>query len=541
MEQVPWQRRLVTQAMALQLAVIGLVLLAVSFAFSRTSEDALREQYGLRAMAVAESVAEVPEIRELLDEGTISPRTQEIAESVRLRTGVSFVVVTDIQGVRHSHPKPERIGQVVSTDPSRALAGISDWYVQTGTLGPSVRGKVPVWDPSGEEVVGIVSVGVLTGEVSDAVRSQLGGLLLAASGAFGFGAMAAYVAARMIRRQTLGLEPPEIAALYEHRDGMLQALHEGVLAVDENRVVTLVNAEATTMIGLEPDSAGLSLDDHDHLADLLSLADGPGPQVDVPLQIGGQLLLVTAAPIAIRGRRQGAVFTFRDRTELQGLVSELESAQSLVDALRAQAHEHSNDLHTISGLIELGRHEDVLSVVTDYSAVERSMADLYRNRSGADSLIVATLLAKTAVAAERQIRLHSHIGDLPQIEVAVSRDLVTIIGNLVDNAIDQLSVSAVGGGEIEVAIWSADGDVRIDVSDSGAGIAPEAIDRIFDSGFTTKDSAGHEGLGLAFVKELVERHDGSIKVDSEVGSGSLFSVSVTMTPFAPEREVLADA
>ena len=529
MGRTPWHRRLVTQAMALQLAVIALVLMAVSVAFAGTSQSVLEEQYGLRATAVAGSMAEMPEVQELLASRTLPPRTQEIAEAVRLRTGVAFVVVTDVNGIRHSHPKPERIGQPVSTDPGRALAGISDWYVETGTLGPSVRGKVPIWDPTGEEVIGIVSVGILTGEVSQAVRSRLSGLLLVASGVFAVGALAAYVAARTIRRQTLGLEPPEIAALYEHREGMLQALHEGVLAVDENRVVTLVNDEAATMLDLDADSTGQQLSDRPDLAELLRLSEGAGSHVDVPLQIGTHTLLVTTAPITIRHKRQGAVYTFRDRTELAGLVSELESAQGLVDALRAQAHEHSNDLHTIAGLIELGRHEDVRSVVSNHSESERALADLYSSRSGSDSLIVASLLAKTALASERNIRLRTHLGDLPQTKVSVARDLVTIIGNLVDNAIDHLSTTPLGGGEIEIAVWEHTGEIHIEVSDSGDGMTPEVLDQIFESGFTTKDSRSHEGLGLALVDALVRRHRGTISVDSEPGSGTLFSVRLAVS------------
>lgn len=521
--------------MALQLTVIALVLLAVSVAFARTSQDALEEQYGLRATSVAESVAEIPEVRALLEARVISPRTQQIAEAVRLRTGVSFVVITDVSGVRHSHPNPERIGQPVSTDPGRALAGISDWYVQTGTLGASVRGKVPVWDSTGEEVIGIVSVGVLTGEVSDAVRDRLGGLLLVASGVFALGAVAAYIAARTIRRQTLGLEPPEIAALYEHRDGMLRSLHEGVLAVDENGTVTLVNDEAATMLSLGPGSAGRTLDERPDLAELWALSKGSASQVDVPLQVGTEMLLVTTAPITIRGKRHGAVYTFRDRTELRGLVSELESAQGLVEALRAQAHEHSNNLHTISGLIELGRHDDVISIVMDHSAAERAIADLYASRSGGDSLVVASLLAKAAIAAERDIKLRTHIGDLPQTEIGVSRDLMTVVGNLVDNAIDHLSDTAIGGGEIEIAVWHDGGVVRIDVSDSGDGIPAEDLDQIFQSGYTTKNPRSHDGLGLALVDELVRRYHGTISVDSEPGSGTLFSVTLLL---ADEQELI---
>jgi two-component system CitB family sensor kinase len=515
--------------MALQLAVIAVVLLVISLAFARTGQAALEEQYGLRAQAVAESVAEIPDVRKLVASEVISPDLQKVAEAVRLRTDVDFVVITDADGIRHSHPNNERIGHMVSTDPGPALAGVSDWYVQTGTLGRSVRGKVPIWDTTGEVVVGIVSVGVLTGEVTQTLRNRLSGLLLAAGGAFAAGAVAAYLGARRIRRQTLGLEPPEIAALYEHRDGLLRALHEGVLAVDRDCYVTLVNDEAAAMLDLSDESAGQSLREREGLEPLLELVELGTAQVDVPLQIGTQTLLVTCAPITIRNRREGAVFTLRDRTELQGLVSELESAQGLVEALRAQAHEHSNNLHTISGLIEMGRHDEVLSVVSDHSAAQRELAGLYDDRGGADSLIIASLLAKAAIAGERDVRLRTHVGDLPKTEIHLSRDLVTVIGNLVDNAVDHLSQTTVAGGEVEIAIWYEGDAIRIDVSDSGDGIEPGDLEAIFERGFTTKDPRSHDGLGLALVSDVVRAHGGSISVDSEMGSGTLFSVEVPVT------------
>ncbi len=514
--------------MVLQLAVIAFVLMIVSLAVSRFEQAALEEQYGLRAQAVAESVAEITEVRRLVAGDHISPKMQATAESIRLRTGVDFVVITDVDGIRHSHPNPERIGARVSTDPGRALAGISDWYVETGTLGPSVRGKVPIWDETGEDVVGIVSVGVLTGEVSDSLRELRSGLLAAAGLAFGAGAIAAYFGARRIRRQTLGLEPPEIAALYEHRDGLLRALHEGVLSLDDDGVVVLANSVATTMLRIDTADLGTRLENRPDLAPLLALGEIPTYQVDVPLDIAGQMLLVTIAPLTIRGRHRGAVYTFRDRTELQGLVSELESAQGLIDALRAQAHEHSNKLHTISGLIELGRLEDVLDIVDDHSMAERAIGDLYNAGSGSDALIVAALLAKAAVAGERNVLLRTHIGELGHTEVRVSRDIVTIVGNLIDNAVDHLTEGRVGGGEIEIGVWSEDGTVRIDVSDSGDGIDPEVLDQIFESGYTTKDRRSHEGLGLVLVKDLVDRYNGTITVDSEAGSGTLFSVTLDL-------------
>ena len=526
MKKTPWHQRIVTQAMSLQLAVVAVVLLVVSAAFARVGESALREQYGLRAQMVAESVAEAPEVRSAIASGQIQPEVQIFAEGVRRRTNVSFVVVADASGVRHSHPKPERIGQVVSTDPGPALVGISDWYVQTGTLGESVRGKVPVWDPTGEEVVGIVSVGVLTGEVSETVRDGLAGILLVAGLAFAAGAVAAYFAARRIRSQMLGLEPPEIAALYEHRDGLLQALHEGVLAIDRDGVVTLLNGHAGRLLAIRPEAVGEQLTGRLDLQPLLDLAQADAPLVDVPLQIGNETLLVTTAPVIIRGRSEGAVFTVRDRTELRALVSELESAQGLIDALRAQAHEHANNLHTISGLIELDRHSDVRSILEDHSIAQRHLTDLFSERTGGDSLIIASLLAKAAIAAERNIAIRTHLGDLPHVEVGVMRDLVTVVGNLVDNAIDHLSEQEIGQGEIEIAMWTDDAVLNIEVSDSGEGMDREILDNVFARGFTTKDPVSHDGLGLAIVSQLVQKYDGQVNVDSELGSGTLFSIQM---------------
>lgn len=535
MSGTPWHKRLVTQAMALQLLVIAVVLVITSVAFARTGQSALEEQYGLRAESIAESVAQIPDVRRLVEARELSPEVQEIAESVRERTEVTFVVVTDDQGIRYSHPTPERIGQMVSTDPGPALAGLSDWYVQTGTLGPSVRGKVPIWDVDNERVVGIVSVGILSGEVSETLQDRFAGLLLAGAVAFGAGAIAAYLGARRIRRQTLGLEPPEIARLFEHREVLLGSLHEGVLAVDKAGYVTLANSEAETMLDLASQPTNRPIAERDELGPLWALAESSSPQVDVPLQIGTQTLLATCVPITIRNRREGAVFTLRDRTELQGLVSELESAQGLIDALRAQAHEHSNSLHTIAGLIELGRHENVLAVISDHASSQRELADLYDHRGGADSLIVASLLAKAAGAGERDVRLRTHLGELPQTEVRFSRDLVTVVGNLVDNAVDHLSETQVSGGEVEIGIWYDEGAIRIDVSDSGEGIDPDLVNEIFQPGYTTKDTRSHDGLGLALVAQVVGDYGGTISVDTEEGSGTLFSVAI---PHTREQELV---
>ncbi len=214
MSDTPWFRRLFTQTLAFQLGITALVLVVAAIAFARQVQTTIEEQYGLRSLAVAESVAAMPIVRDNVADPDSPVLLQPVAEAVRAATDVSFVVIADVAGVRRTHPSPDRIGQVVSTDPSEALAGVSGIYTQTGTLGPSVRGKAPIFDQNGE-VVGLVSVGVLSVTVTEAFREDVPAVLLGSALAMALGAVGAWFLARRIRTQTLGLEPAEIAALLE--------------------------------------------------------------------------------------------------------------------------------------------------------------------------------------------------------------------------------------------------------------------------------------------------------------------------------------
>lgn len=514
---LPWFRRLFTQTLAFLLGIIALALVVAAFAFARQTQATLEEQYGLKALAVAESVAAMPIVKGNVADPDSATVLQPVAESVREAADVSFVVIADVNGIRRSHPNPERIGHRVSTDPSRALAGISDVYTQTGTLGPSVRGKVPIYGDDGD-IVGLVSVGTLTVTVAEAFRGELPAVLLGSGIAMMLGALGAWVLARRIRSQTQGLEPAEIAALYERREAMLLGIREGVIGLDPTGHLNLVNQEATRLLGVDEQSLGRPLIEVVPSSALERLVrDDTTEHRDIEMLIGDQTLLVNFMPVMVRNQRIGSVVTLRDRTELDGLLGELESVQGLVDALRAQAHEFANNLHTISGLIELGRTDDVLELISDQFATHQRLTSAY-GKQISDPLLVSLLLAKSAIATERGIGFTVESDDLADAELVGTRDLITILGNLVDNALDSVAGPRNTGGAVSVHFRRQDAALTISVSDNGSGIPLDVRASIFQEGFTTKGTHAHAGIGLALVTSAVTALGGTISVEHDNGT-----------------------
>jgi sensor histidine kinase regulating citrate/malate metabolism len=331
--------------------------------------------------------------------------------------------------------------------------------------------------------------------------------------------------ARRVKRQTLGLEPVEIRGLVEHREAMLTGIKEGVLGLDLDDRVTLVNAEAHRMLGLPDDCIGRTLTElgvEDRLLDVLT---GSAAQQDAVVFAGERILTLNRKPVAIRGTAVGSVTTMRDLTELRQLQQELGVTRQTTEALRAQAHEFANRLHTISGLLELEEYAEVLRYVKRLGSATQELAATVTERIDSPPL-AALLIAKSSVAAERGIRLHladtSRVGPLAD---DLAEDLATVVGNLVDNALD--AVGPLGGGEVDVLVREENGAVVVEVRDSGPGIAPELVEEVFTSGFTTKAAAGgYRGFGLALTRTLCVRRGGSVSVRND--DGAVFSARLPL-------------
>lgn len=518
---------LASRILALQLAIIlGALIIgaAVTIAIERAG---LNEKYEKRALNVAESVATMPSVLESLHDSDPSRTLQPLAEGMRKASGASFIVITGRDGTRYSHPNPALIGKKVDESPGSVLAGHTFVGVQQGTLGTSARGKAPIFDGTGR-VVGMVSVGFLEAGITNQLIDDLGKFALYLLVAVALGVGGSLLLARHLKRQTFGLEPEEIATLLEQREASLHGIREGTVATDLDGRVTLINDEARRLLRLPEGIEGRRLLDVLPPGRVRDVLSGEVTGADEVVLAADRVLVVSRMPVVVRGRTIGYVATFRDRTELESLVRELDSARSVSEALRAQAHDFSNRLHTIAGLIELGRLEEAMQLTTESSAVSQELTESLLERVG-DPVLGALLLGKSAVAAERGIQFRLSPDSRLDGDAGHPRDLITVVGNLIDNALDAVAASQNGSVRwVEVSIHQEAGDVVIKVHDSGPGIAVDHSEQIFSEGYTTKLAApgGRRGLGLALVKQVAARRGGEVTVVNQ--GGAMFTVRLPL-------------
>ncbi|MEU6477793.1 sensor histidine kinase [Streptomyces sp. NPDC047017] len=530
-------RRVFSQVLLMQLAIAAGVAVLATGLFLAPLGHQLDDQAMRRALAIAQTTAQDPQVARDLQ--NTAPRAdgpvQRTAERIRKATGAEYVVVMDLRGTRWSHADPRQIGEHVSTDPGAALAGRDVMQIDTGTLGRSARGKVPLYD-TGHRLVGAVSVGI----AYDSVRARLGhavpGLLAYAGGALAVGALAAWLVSRRVQRQTRDLAFSDIAGLLAEREAMLHGIREGVVALDRGGRVRLLNDEARRLLGIGDEAVGRSLDE--------TLGAGRTTDVLAGRVSGTDLLTVCGQRVLVANRMPtddgGAVATLRDRTELEQLGRELDSTRGLIDALRAQDHEHANRMHTLLGLLELEMYEDAVEfigeVVGDHRATAEQVTEKIR-----DPLLAALLVGKATVAAERGAALW--ISDrtwLPD-RLVDPRGLVTIVGNLVDNALD--AVAATPHARVEVELRTEGRTAVLRVCDTGPGVPAAQRGLVFTEGWSTKRPPAHgrRGIGLPLVRRLAERQGGSVTVGEARGGGAEFTVVLPEALAGPDLEPLGTA
>jgi two-component system, CitB family, sensor kinase len=523
-------RRLSTQILVLQLAIIVVVVgcgFVVSFLRARHNLD---QQAAQQSLAIAHVVAATPAITNAFSAPHPARIIEPLAERIRHATGAAFIVIANRQGIRYSHPDPREIGKSLLHDPGEpvtaVLAGQTQVGVQRGSLGRSMRAKVPLRDARGR-IVGLVSVGVLETTLGDAIVDELPGILIPSVLVLVFGALGVALIARRLGRQTFGLQVGEIANLVEQREAMLHAVREGAITVDASGHVTLLNDEAKRLLGLDDSALGKPIAEAVPDGRVREVLTGQIEGPDQVILAGDRVLVANRTPVEIRGRSIGAVVTLRDRTELDALVSELTEARDLAEALRAQEHDFQHRLHVISGLIELGRHDDAVQEINRASRLHQELAGSLVSGSS-DPTLAALLLGKASVASERGVKLHISAFQDVTDELRDVEGLAAMLGNLIDNAIDSAS-QAGAGGHVDISLIVESDDLVIRVHDSGNGINPALSEEIFRDGYTTKvarQGRHRRGLGLALVSQEVRRRGGSIAVENV--DGALFTVTIPL-------------
>ncbi|MEV5407441.1 sensor histidine kinase [Thermopolyspora sp. NPDC052614] len=506
----PRRWSLARQMLALQIAVVGVIVLGASVLAIAQARALLTEEAAAVARGVTISVAESPVVPEALGEANPSAVLQPYAERIRTRTGVDFITIMSPDGRRYTHPNPSRIGGRFLGNTGPALAGRTFTETYTGTLGPSVRAVAPVRDKDGR-IVALVSAGITVQKISEWLRGQLAWTGLIGLVGLGVGVAGAALVGARLRRQTHGLGPTELSRMYEYHEAILHAVREGLLLVDAGRRLTLCNDGARELLGLAADAEGRPVTELDlppSLAELLAAGTTRTDEIHVT---GDRVLLVSVSVVRAGSRSLGTVVTLRDHTELQALTSRLDAERGFADSLRSVAHESANRLHTVVSLVELGRTEQAVAFATQELKMAQRLTDKVVG-AVREPVLAALLLGKSAVAAERGVELVIE-GEIDDTGVE-ERELVTIVGNLIDNAID-----AAGSGpppqRVEVHLRADDAELVIRVADSGPGLDPTAAREAFRKGWTTKGDG--RGLGLALVGQAVRRLGGSVEVGHETG------------------------
>lgn len=536
-----WSRSLAGQFLAFQLVVVAIVLIAVAAVSVAQSTSEFREVRGLRMIAVAENMASTPIVRDRYSDPFADEfLAPEVDRAVAL-SGASLAEILGPDGTVRASSDPARIGAQTDLGPSRADEGRA-WFGDAEVDGMhSLIGQVPILSSDGDVLaVASVSEGYPSLWQSFAGAGErlvvylgLGALL---------GMAASWLLSRRIKRHTRGLEVAEIAGLADHREALLHSIREGVVAVNPDGVITVLNDSAQDLLGIGADAVGRRADEvglEQAVVDfLLSQANNPNgngaDENDVVIATRSRVLALNRRAANSQGRRIGTVTTMRDSTELAALQAQLSSHRSVTDTLRAQTHEFANQLHTISGLVQLGEFDAVHELVGTLTRRRAEINDAVTQRVS-DPAVAALLIAKTSLAGESGVTLtldeDSRLRALPP---ALATDVITVLGNLIDNAVD----ASVGSASARVTVRIEDTDgLLIAVTDSGPGVPLALRESVFARGVTSKpDGAGgpaeKRGIGLALVRLVTAQHGGHAQIGDAPGGGASFVVRLPASALA---------
>lgn len=517
------------QLLLLQTLIVVLVVAVVAGVSLVQTDADFRSDESRRMRGTAESLAAEGVVRTAAAQAGDAQRRAALEgalwarlEQRRVSVDASYVMVLDAEGVPLSTPvRPGEPDDTALRDDVRRGATWAGTGQRFGRR--TIEAQAAVFGGGSEstgragQLLGYVVVGRYYPSRLEVIGTAAPSVFLYLALAGAIGVAGSLLLARRVKRQTLGLEPPEIAALVEQREAMLHGVREGVVGVDLGGTVAFANDEAAELLALDSEVIGRGVDDLGVAPEVAAVLRGEATGRDRVVAVGQRLLVLNSRPVRVRGRQTGWVTSMRDRTQLLELQQELADAEAGTDTLRAQVHEFRNRLHAMAGMAELGRYDDLRDFVQEViSRLDGRMAAV--SGSVEDPAVAALLVAKASRADELGVEFVVSDGScLRQHDPALSADLVTVVGNLVDNAFD-----AVPRGQGRVAVdLHDDGDrIVVQVRDTGAGFGDEELAHVFEMGWTTKgddDGTGH-GFGLALTRMACRRHGGDVSIEYDDGA-----------------------
>jgi two-component system CitB family sensor kinase len=520
---------------ALQTSLIGL------FAWIFLTHS-LSDQIGEKALKVAQTIAAMPSVISAVKQRDII-FLNELATALADTNQALFIVIGDKHGLRLAHPNEQKIGLSMADDDgddnSEALIDGRGYISKAkGSLGPSMRGKSPVRDSNGRNIVGVISVGYSLDQVDAVIDQYRNVLFVVISLMIASSIVIAVIIASRFKKAIFGLEPEQISQLFEEQTATLQSIHEGVIAINHEGIITTLNKKAIETLALDKLSLGQHISRILPDSGMVDIINTGAPQFDIEVWLNGRAMIVNRIPLKTDTKIIGVVSSFRPKNELDRISKKLSRIQTLADSLRSQAHEYSNKLHTISGLIQLGALDEALAVIGSETAVHQALIRQLMDTIE-EPLISGCILGKYSRAREmglslnvdRESQLGAFSDHIPKEQV------VSCLGNLIDNALEATLAHAGSGGEVSISMTDIGDDFIFEVEDQGGGIKTEERDQLFEKGYSSKSDNNH-GLGLYLIKQLIGEWGGNITIDSEFDKSSRFTLYLPKSSRVRARELL---
>lgn len=481
---------------------------------------------------IAKLFATNKQVKEALIQNKQNPDIQKLSLEATKLSSMDFIVVLDRDLIRLSHPNPDVIGQHFSDldDAKKALQGESHFSQKKGVLGDGIRFFVPVKDDD-NQIIGVICAGItlntLQGEINN-LQAKITLILLI--GLF-VGIIGAVISSTAIKRILLGLEPQDISRLVQEKQWINDEINEGIIAINEQREITLINQAAKRL--LHSIDHSITLQEQELISDDLyhlffsQCFHTKTRQMDQELLVHSTSLIATTSPLLSHSTFSGAVTTFRDQSEMNQLIHTLSGSQQYIDALRAQTHEFMNKTHVIMGLIEQNKYDMVQTyiqqITSDYQKEVGYITEIISSPA-----IAGFILGKINEAKEQNVNLTLNPSSfLPDLVIDESvHDIIQILGNLLDNAID--ATKDEDSKQINLLIsHETEGNILIiEVKDSGCGIQSSNINELFQKGFSTKGTG--RGYGLHAIYRIVTKHNGLIDITNNDDIGATVYIELPL-------------
>ncbi|WP_077302146.1 sensor histidine kinase [Virgibacillus pantothenticus] len=506
-----------TKILTLLISLILAVIILLSGIYIMFEKKQTEEDIGNLALQVAKTVSFMPSVKTAFENKDQIQLLQSIADSIKMQVEANYIVIKNADGVIYAHPDLLSIGKKQRESNYRALIFGQYYNAKIDSpFGTALTGNAPIFGADGN-IIGIVSVGYLYEDIYVEIYRKIRSISAVSIVVLLIGIIGGIMLTNNIRKDTLGLEPFEIANLYRQRSAILHSIKEGIIAIDENGLITMINQPAIQMLGCDKSYLYESIE---KVFPNTLLKNFLNPCENEEIYLHNRLVIMNREVVKESGKVIGAVASFRDKTDVKKMIETISEVRQYSEDLRAQTHEYANKLYVLSGLMQLGKFAEAVDMIQAELKLSTKQNHLLFDRIE-DSHVQAILLGKIAKASEKKIQFiidqNSSLSPLPKhMELS---SLIAILGNIMDNAFEAVSKNE----EKKVVFFATDvgNDVIFEVADNGSGIMVE--EKIFTKGFSTK-LGERRGYGLAIVQDTVNRFGGCIEIQNDRTKGAIFTV-----------------